>query len=66
MRQLPFDFSGLTCAFGEPWMGEHPLCDAEGKRLCAEFDAAVGSGEYDARGYTANERALMAKKRKRT
>lgn len=18
----------LACAFGEPWMGEHPLCDA--------------------------------------
>ncbi len=24
----------LTCAFGEPWLGPHPLCRAEIARVC--------------------------------
>ena len=39
-----------TCAFGEPWLGEHPLCATETERLCAEFDAAVARGELDEDG----------------
>jgi hypothetical protein len=42
---------GLVCAFGEPWMGAHPLCEAEADRMCALFDASVAAGEYDARGH---------------
>jgi len=54
-----FDIS-LTCAFGEPWMGPHPLCEAEVERLCAAFDAAVGAGAYDREGYTPAERRAVA------
>ena len=43
--------TGLTCRFGEPWMGPHPLCHAETERLCAEFDAAVARGEYSPTGH---------------
>lgn len=25
---------GLACAFGEPWCGPHPLCQAETARIC--------------------------------
>lgn len=24
----------LTCAYGEPWLGPHPLCQAELARAC--------------------------------
>ena len=24
----------LACAFGEPWLGPHPLCQAETARIC--------------------------------
>jgi hypothetical protein len=57
--------SSLTCAFSEPWMGEHPLCEAEVERACAAFDAAVARGEYDAHGYTPNERKAQEKRRAR-
>lgn len=53
----------LTCALGEPWIGDHPLCDAEVDRACREFDAAVIAGIYDAQGYTPNERKAQQKKR---
>lgn len=53
---------GLTCAFGEPWMGEHPLCDAETARQCAQFAEAVARGAFDANGYTQNERKAQAKR----
>ena len=52
----------LVCAFGEPWMGPHPLCEAETDRKCARFEAAVLAGTYDAQGYTPNERKAMARK----
>ena len=42
---------GLVCVFGEPWMGDHPLCEAESDRMCAAFEASVAAGEYDARGH---------------
>lgn len=54
---------GLTCAYGEPWLGEHPLCDQEVVRACARFDAAVDAGIYDVEGYRPSERAALAKKR---
>lgn len=54
--------TGLTCAFGEPWMGEHPLCDAETARACERFAEAVARGEFDADGYTPNERRAQAKR----
>ena len=31
--------------FGEPWMGPHPLCEAETTRACQRFDEAVTCGE---------------------
>jgi hypothetical protein len=52
----------LTCAFGEPWIGPHPLCQAQLTRDCAAFAAAVTRGEYDARGYTPNERKALTRK----
>jgi hypothetical protein len=42
---------GLVCCFGEPFEGDHPLCEAEADRLCAVFEASVAAGEYDARGH---------------
>lgn len=54
----------LTCAFGEIWNGEHPLCEAEVVRACARFNAAVDAGIYDSQGYTPNERKQLAKKQK--
>ncbi len=62
MRQLPFDFSGLVCALGEPWIGSHPLCDARGAVLVAQFTADVAAGRYDANGYTKAELAKVARK----
>ena len=53
----------LTCAFGEPWMGPHPLCDAETDRACAEFARLVAAGKYDADGYTPNERKAQQKQK---
>lgn len=61
--------TGLTCAFGQPWPGDHvtpsgcPSCQAEIERLCAEFKAAVARGEYDEQGYTPNERKAQAKRK---
>ena len=55
---------GLTCAFGEPWWtGPHPLCQQEADRLCAEFDAGVLAGKWDAQGYTPNERKAQQRKK---
>lgn len=63
---LPFDAvsvdPALVCAFGEPWLGAHPLCEQEGDRLCRLFEAAVGRGEFDAHGYTPNERKAQARR----
>lgn len=53
---------GLACAFGEPWMGPHPLCEAEVDRSIREFHAAVARGEYDAEGYTPAERRMQAQR----
>jgi hypothetical protein len=54
---LPFDEDDtLTCAFGEPWMGDHPLCRAEADRMERAFWEAVASGKYDEHGYTNAER----------
>lgn len=47
--------AGLTCAFGEPWMGDHPLCRAETDRAITQFWLAVSAGKYNARGYTPAE-----------
>jgi len=56
-EQLRLDFSGLTCAFGEPWIGAHPLCDAHGRELAGQFHAlVVVAGHFDTEGYTAAER----------
>lgn len=56
---LPFGLEpddGLICAFGEPWMGPHPLCEAETERACQQFAEAVRAGKYDVEGYTPAER----------
>ncbi len=66
MRQGPLDFAGLTCAFSEPWMGLHPLCDAHGAEMVKQFEAAVLAGTYDADGYTPNERKAQQKRAPRT
>ena len=52
------------CAYGEPWIGAHPLCAAHGRVMTAQFDALVASGHCDAAGYTPNERAAQARKAK--
>ena len=49
--------------FGEPWMGPHPLCEAETTRACQRFDEAVKRGEFDTDGYTPAERRQQQKKR---
>ena len=54
----------LACAFGEPWGGLHPLCEAETARGCAQFDADVAAGKYDADGYTPKERAARDRRLK--
>lgn len=46
----------LCCANGEPWIGPHPLCEAEVDRACAAFDVGVLAGRWDAHGYTPQER----------
>ena len=53
----------LTCANGEPWTGPHPRCEAETDRACERFDQAVLAGEYDADGYTPNERREQERRR---
>jgi len=45
----------LTCANGEPWLGPHPLCEAETDRACTQFWLDVSAGRYNARGYTKAE-----------
>lgn len=54
----------LACAFGEPWLGPHPICDAEGLAARERFDAAVASGEYDADGFTPLEGAAQQRRLK--
>lgn len=61
-RQIPFTFSGLTCAFGEPWEGAHPLCEQEVERACQRFNEAVARGECNERGYTPREWAAKVKR----
>ncbi len=48
-KPLPNTTAGgeLACAFGEPWMGPHPLCEDETDRACRQFDADVVTGKYD-------------------
>ena len=54
--------AGLTCAFGEPWMGLHPLCEARSNDICRQFAEAVRSGQFDAAGYTPNECTAQARR----
>lgn len=62
MQYELFPDESLVCAFGEPWMGPHPLCEAHTLAACQQFDEAVKAGIYDAQGYTPNERRAQAKK----
>lgn len=55
----------VTCAFGEPIAGPHPLCDAYFHRISAQYHADVAAGKYDAEGYTPKERRAQQKKSKR-
>lgn len=52
----------LACAFGEPWLGPHPLCEAETERACQQFDVAVAAGTYDEQGFTPLERAAQSRR----
>ncbi len=63
-KPLPNTTAGgeLACAFGEPWLGPHPLCEAETDRACRQFDAEVIAGKYDAEGYTPFERAAQTRR----
>lgn len=56
------DSGELACAFGEPWMGDHPLCRDETDRLCAAFDEGVKAGVWDEEGYTPAERRHQRKR----
>lgn len=53
----------LTCIYGEPIAGPHPLCEARVARDILLFYEAVARGEYDAEGYTPKERKALAKRR---
>jgi hypothetical protein len=52
----------LVCAFGEPFFGAHPLCEAEACRLRALFQENVKAGVYDAQGYTPADRRAQARR----
>lgn len=54
--------AALVCAFGEAWMGPHPLCEAELARGCAVFAAAVARDDYNPRGFTPAEWAAHQRK----
>jgi len=54
----------VTCVYGEPIEGPHPLCAARVARDILEFYEAVARGEYDAEGFTPRERAALAKRAK--
>ena len=47
----------LVCAYGEPWLGPHPRCNARGAELAREFAA----GPWDAEGYMPAERKAKTK-----
>lgn len=58
--------AALTCANGEPWLGPHPLCDAEADLACTQFWLAVSAGTYNGRGYTPAEwRAKVRREQQR-
>ena len=59
----PSNASTLTCAFNEPWLGPHPLCEAETARGCRAFDEGVARGEFDSQGFTKAERRAQQKRR---
>ena len=50
---------------GVGWDGpDHcPACHAEADRLCAQFEADVASGQFDAEGFTPKERKAQRKRR---
>ena len=52
----------VTCIYGEPIAGPHPLCAARVERDCAAFHEKVALGVYDAEGYTPKERRAQAKR----
>ena len=56
----------LTCAYGEPWMGKHPLCEAAALRLMKQCARDIKAGKYDAEGYTRNERRAQFKRQAET
>jgi len=62
MKQQELFAPALVCAYGESWLGMHPLCDAHGEALAKEFAALVASGHYDAEGYTRAERKKQRKR----
>lgn len=56
-----------VCSFGFPWLWHvGPVgclwCAAEVERACRAFDDAVSRGEYDAQGYSVNERKSQQRK----
>ena len=63
-RQLPLldVAAGLRCAYGEPWDGPHPVCEAQVERACAAFDAGMLSGAWDAEGYQPHERRAQVQR----
>ena len=52
----------LTCAYGEPWVGPHPLCDAAALRLIRQCAREIKAGKYDEEGYTKKERRAQLKR----
>jgi hypothetical protein len=61
-----------VCAFGTPSNEHEPMvlplfacqpCRDEASRVCAEFRAAVARGEFDAEGYTPNERKAQQRRK---
>ena len=52
----------LTCAYGEPWVGPHPLCDAAALRLIRQCARDIRAGKYDAEGYSRKERRAQIRR----
>lgn len=59
----PQPATAVTCVYGEPIAGPHPLCEARVARDVLEFYEAVMRGEYDAEGFTPKERVAQARRR---
>ena len=55
--------TALACAYREPWIGPHPLCEVMVAQMCADFDSAVARGDLDAHGYATKDRVAVQRRK---